>query len=84
MPHTTVSHTVVRSISVPSSEEPPEKYVRYLSRHEYVVDIEHTQGFTPATYNVAATVEKKEDPIKEEPMEGKAESDSDFSDDYNY
>lgn len=34
MPATTVSHAVVRSISV-SSEEPPEKYVRYVARHEY-------------------------------------------------
>lgn len=37
MPATTVSHTTVRSISVQDSDsdEPPEKYVRYLARHEY-------------------------------------------------
>jgi len=66
-------------------DEPPEKCVKYLSRHEYVVEIEHTQGVTPATYSLAATV-VKEGPAVEEvkaeiPMEGKAQSDSDFSDD---
>lgn len=37
MPATQVSHTTVRSISVQESDsdEPPEKYVRYLARHEY-------------------------------------------------
>lgn len=33
MPATTVSHAVVRSVSV-TSENPPEKYVRYVARHE--------------------------------------------------
>ena len=92
MPHTTISHTVVRSIAVPTCEEPPEKCVRYLSRHEYVVEIEHTQGFAPATYNLAAAV-KKEEPKEEstEPVDRtqgwfpeekpKADDDSDFSDD---
>lgn len=37
MPATQVSHTTVRSVSVQESDsdEPPEKYVRYLARHEY-------------------------------------------------
>lgn len=37
MPATYVSHTTVRSVSVQDSDsdEPPEKYVRYLARHEY-------------------------------------------------
>lgn len=37
MPATQVSHTTVRSVSVQESEsdDPPEKYVRYLARHEY-------------------------------------------------
>lgn len=36
MPHTTVSHTTVRSVSVQDSDsdDPPEKYVRYLARFE--------------------------------------------------
>lgn len=86
MPHTTVSHTVCRSISVPSCDEPPEKCCRYLSRHEYIVEIEHAQGMTPASYTAAAATVKKEEPPpppeeEEKPMPGKAESDSDFSDD---
>lgn len=83
MPHTTISHTVCRSISVPSCDDPPEKCCRYLSRHEYIVEIEHTQGVTPATYTAAAAVVKEEPPPPEVeiPMPGKAESDSDFSDD---
>lgn len=37
MPATVVSHNTVRSISVQDSDsdDPPEKYVRYLSRYEY-------------------------------------------------
>lgn len=37
MPATVVSHSTVRSISVQDSDsdDPPEKYVRYLSRYEY-------------------------------------------------
>ncbi|CAG7785883.1 unnamed protein product [Allacma fusca] len=94
MPHTTVSHTVCRSIAVPSCDDPPEKCVRYLSRHEYVVEIEHTQGFAPATYNLAASVKKEPEPAAPEtappadptdswfPTEKpKADDDSDFSDD---
>ena len=67
-------------------DEPPEKCVKYLSRHEYVVEIDHTHGVAPATYSLAATVAKEEPKIAEEPepeppMIGKALSDSDFSDD---
>lgn len=37
MPATQVSHTTARSVSFQNSDsdEPPEKYVRNLSRHEY-------------------------------------------------
>lgn len=37
MPATQVSHMTVRSVSVQDSEsdDPPEKYVRHLARHEY-------------------------------------------------
>lgn len=37
MPATQASHVTVRSVSVQDSEndDPPEKYVRYLARHEY-------------------------------------------------
>ena len=37
MPQTQVSHTTVRSVSISNSpsDDPPEKYVRQLARHEY-------------------------------------------------
>ena len=38
MPSTTVSHAVVRSVSV-TCEEPPEKFVKNTSRHEYKVEM---------------------------------------------
>lgn len=83
MPHTTVSHTVCRSISVPTSDEPPEKACRYLSRHEYTVEIEHREGLTPASYSVAAAVTKEPEEAQQ-PVRGEFEEqkyDSDFSDD---
>ncbi|EAT48744.1 AAEL000239-PA [Aedes aegypti] len=65
MPATQASHTTVRSISVQESEsdEPPEKYVRYLARHEYRVGIEHTTGESVNAYLAATAVTK---PIQEE------------------
>ena len=37
MPMTQVSHTMIRSVSIQNSDsdEPPEKFVKHLSRHEY-------------------------------------------------
>lgn len=37
MPQTVVSHATIRSVSVQDSDsdDPPEKFVRYLSRYEY-------------------------------------------------
>uniref|UniRef100_A0A182QCE1 MHD domain-containing protein n=1 Tax=Anopheles farauti TaxID=69004 RepID=A0A182QCE1_9DIPT len=66
MPATQASHTTVRSVSVQDSEsdEPPEKYVRYLARHEYRVGIEHTTGESMNPYLAATTVAKQ--PIQEE------------------
>nr|XP_033334691.1 protein stoned-B-like [Megalopta genalis] len=60
MPATQVSHTTARSVSFQNSDSdaPPEKYVRNLSRHEYRVEIEHTQGEGPGAY-VSATIAKK-------------------------
>ncbi|XP_045608897.2 LOW QUALITY PROTEIN: protein stoned-B [Procambarus clarkii] len=64
MPATTVSHCVMRSVSV-TSEEPPEKYVRYLSRHEYRIEMEFSSGSGPADY-IAATMKDPELQQKEE------------------
>ncbi|XP_023232384.1 protein stoned-B-like isoform X2 [Centruroides sculpturatus] len=53
MPATTVSHTTVRSVSVTNSN-PPEKYVRYVSKHEYKVEIEFTESKAESEYVTAA------------------------------
>ncbi|XP_040569177.1 uncharacterized protein stnB [Lepeophtheirus salmonis] len=43
-PATAVSHTVLRSVSVSGgSGEPPEKFVKYLARHEYKLEIEFSE-----------------------------------------
>ncbi|XP_022251647.1 uncharacterized protein LOC106467754 [Limulus polyphemus] len=39
MPATIVSHTTVRSVSIPCSS-PPEKFVRYSSKHEYQIEMD--------------------------------------------
>ncbi|XP_074659608.1 uncharacterized protein LOC141912249 [Tubulanus polymorphus] len=41
MPGSTVSRTAVRSISV-DNPNPPEKWVRYIAKYEYKVEIDHT------------------------------------------
>lgn len=80
MPATYVSHTTLRSLAV-TTGDPPEKYVRYLARHEYVVEIEHTSGPGPAAY-VAAT-ESENKPVDNMPPpaeEDESDSDSDWTD----
>ena len=64
MPATTVSHCVMRSVSV-TSDEPPEKYVRYLARHEYKVEMEFCSGSGPTDY-IAATMKTAEEKAREE------------------
>ncbi|XP_076244000.1 uncharacterized protein LOC143185149 [Calliopsis andreniformis] len=84
MPATQVSHTTARSVSLQNSDSdaPPEKYVRNLSRHEYRVGIEHTQGEGPGAY-VAATLTKKipetTPEVHGEASDAGADSDSDSS-----
>lgn len=75
MPATNVSHTTLRSLAV-SSGDPPEKYVRYLARHEYVVEIEHTSGPGPAAYVAATEIAPTSQPLAA-PAEEEKESDSD-------
>ena len=75
MPATNVSHTTLRSLCV-SSGDPPEKYVRYLARHEYLVEIEHTSGPGPAAYVAATATASTSQPLAP-PVEKERESDSD-------
>lgn len=74
MPATTVSHCVMRSVSA-TGEEPPEKYVRYLARHEYRVEIEFSSATSQSEY-VAATSVKKEAPKEAQPAPLREESSS--------
>ncbi|KAH9632814.1 hypothetical protein HF086_016295 [Spodoptera exigua] len=54
MPATQVSHMTVRSVSLQDHDgDPPEKYVRYLARHEYIVGIERTSGQAAPAYALA-------------------------------
>ncbi|KAJ8720466.1 hypothetical protein PYW07_012509 [Mythimna separata] len=54
MPATQVSHMTVRSVSLQEHDaDPPEKYVRYLARHEYIVGIERTSGQSAPAYALA-------------------------------
>ncbi|KAF7283272.1 hypothetical protein GWI33_001042 [Rhynchophorus ferrugineus] len=81
MPATQVSHTTCRSVSLQNSDsdEPPEKYVRYLARHEYRVGIEHTEGESPNAYSAATYVSKPAapPPMEEKPAPVAEESSSD-------
>nr|CAG4642294.1 EOG090X00TB [Evadne anonyx] len=78
MPATYVSHTTLRSLAV-TTGDPPEKYVRYLARHEYVVEIEHTSGPGPAAYIAATESENKpvDQPMPPPVEEDESDSDSD-------
>ncbi|CAB3240631.1 unnamed protein product [Arctia plantaginis] len=59
MPATQVSHMTVRSVSLQDHDgDPPEKYVRYLARHEYTVGIERTSGQSAPAYALATSREK--------------------------
>ncbi|CAG0914072.1 unnamed protein product [Notodromas monacha] len=62
MPATTVSHCVARSVSC-NLDEPPEKYVKYLSRQEYKVAVEFTQGQEVASYLAATSVPSNTRPV---------------------
>ncbi|KAK6642252.1 hypothetical protein RUM44_013975 [Polyplax serrata] len=61
MPATQASHTTVRSVSLcdSPSDNPPEKYVRQLARHEYRVGIEHVHTEETAAYEAATIVKSK-------------------------
>ncbi|CAH2041246.1 unnamed protein product, partial [Iphiclides podalirius] len=78
MPATQVSHTTVRSVSLQQHDgDPPEKYVRYLARHEYTVGIERTTGQSAPAYALAAATPAPVAPTPAAPPERVPSSDSD-------
>lgn len=77
MPATYVSHTTVRSVSV-TNPVPPEKYVKYISKHEYKVEIDfknsdEIDGLIP-TPNVPVTTTSA---VQESTEEEEKDDDSD-------
>lgn len=72
MPSTTVSHAVVRSVSV-TSDEPPEKFVRYVSKHEYKVGMNIYTSYEENEYLAAASTggggrKPSKSPVKDSPV----------------
>ncbi|CAD0197981.1 unnamed protein product [Chrysodeixis includens] len=83
MPATQVSHMTVRSVSLQDHDgDPPEKYVRYLARHEYIVGIERTSGQAAPAYALATSGRNAEPapapaPAPAQPAPPSSDSDSD-------
>jgi len=81
MPATTISHAVVRSISISQSDSdtPPEKYASYVSKMDYKAKmrIEHESDINAYLAVTASAIKK---PIQETPIE---EKDSDDDIDYD-
>ena len=83
MPATTISHAVVRSISVSQSDSdsPPEKYASYVSKIDYKLkmSIEHENEVNP--YAIVSSKANAK-PLQETPIEEKdSDDDLDFDDD---
>ena len=86
-PATSESYTVLRSVSIADgSGEPPEKFVKYLARHEYKVGIQFIDEKEQDSYRAATAVVPAAPVPEEEPMReyedfpeenGKKDSDSD-------
>ena len=69
-PATSVSNTILRSVSVSGgSGEPPEKFVKYLARHEYKLEIEFSEKQVN-TYAVAVKLPTKEPTPPPTPPQG--------------
>ncbi|XP_076366111.1 uncharacterized protein LOC143255007 [Tachypleus tridentatus] len=81
MPATTVSHTTVRSVSI-TNPNPPEKYVRYLSKHEYKVEISFCFSQTESEYISAAATATTVQPTTSEniPESGKESNSNEEND----
>ncbi len=59
-PATAISNTVLRSVSIQGgSGEPPEKFVKYLARHEYKLEIDFAEKEQNTYMAVTKKVEEK-------------------------
>lgn len=84
MPSTVVSHTTLRSISVNplhDDEKPPEKYVRYLAKYEYRVEmnmnvnLDHVAPVVPIPAAVEEAKEEESDEDEDEDEDEEEEED---------
>ena len=75
-PHTITSHTTIRSLCT-TSDEKPEKFSRYLGRHEYKIEMDYTTEVETKAYLAATTVDKPPEPDKTIREEDSSSSDSD-------
>ena len=90
MPCATVSQSQIRSIAI-TNPNPPEKWVRYLAKYEYRIEIEHLTEYPELMISPSGVYEEdsgdqrksaseSEDQDQEE-VKDKEESDSDDSSD---
>ena|SRR6218665_2296917 len=75
MPSTTVSHTTLRSISV-NSENPPEKFVRYIAKYEYKIGLSITYDDTKPELEYQAAVSSYNNGASKSPAAEQAEQNS--------
>ena len=68
-PATCESHTVLRSCAIidGANDEPPEKFVKYLARHEYKVGIKFINEKEQDSYRAMTAKEPEPTPVKNEP-----------------
>ena len=88
MPCATVSQSQIRSIAV-TNPNPPEKWVRYLAKYEYRIEIEHLTEYPELMVGPSGVYEEESgdrvksgsDNEEEEEVKEKDDSDSDDSSD---
>ena len=86
MPCSTTSQSQIRSVAV-TNPNPPEKWVRYLAKYEYRIEIEHLDEYPELMINPSGIYEEepkeriKSESDNEEEEKEPADSDSDDSSD---
>ena len=81
MPCATTSQSQIRSIAV-TNPNPPEKWVRYLAKYEYRIEIEHLDEYPELMINPSGIYEEEPKDTRESDNEEeeKVQPDSDSDD----
>ena len=82
MPCATTSQSQIRSIAV-TNPNPPEKWVRYLAKYEYRIEIEHLDEYPELMINPSGIYEEEPKDTRtsdNEEEEEKVQPDSDSDD----